>query len=166
MRLLVCGSRAWSDEAAVRRELVVLLWKTAAPDVVIHGAAKGADTLAAFWAVMLSSADGKGVIVLPFPADWERNGRSAGPRRNARMLAEGKPDRGLAFGALYRETNIRGGGPRGTGWPRTGTGDMVRRMLAAGLPVRWVAAPDATAVDLTEMPVPDAPKGREEGRAG
>ncbi len=36
----------------------------------------------------------------------------------------------------------------------TGTGGMVALMLAAGLPVRWIAAPLVGAADLTEMPAP------------
>lgn len=84
------------------------------PDVIIHGAAKGADRHAAVW------ARDWGVDQLPFPAEWYRDGkldRSAGPRRNQRMLDEGKPDLVIAF-------------PGGTG-----TADMVRRARAAGIRV-------------------------------
>lgn len=52
-----------------------------------------------------------------FRADWEQCGRQAGPLRNARMLAEGRPDAVIAF-------------PGGKG-----TADMVRKARAAGLPV-------------------------------
>ena len=149
VRLLVCGSRTWADAPRVGREIGLI-----APSEVIHGAAPGADTMAASEAVGWACALGHALIVRPFPADWKRDGNSAGPRRNARMLAEGKPDRGLAFGALYREADNRGGGARNTGAPRTGTGDMVRRMLAAGLPVRWIATSDAPAIDLVAMPEP------------
>ena len=64
--------------------------------------------------------------------------------RNSRMLRESKPDRGLAFGALWKQ---------GMGmWRKSGTGDMVSKMLGVGLPVRWVATPEAKHVDLTVMP--------------
>lgn len=139
MRLLVCGSREWSDGARVYREMAFI----GPLDVVIHGAAPGADSLAGIAATNMV------VPVLPFPADWSR-GRRAGPGRNARMLADGRADRGLAFGALWRHVV----GRAGQGWKRTGTGDMVKRMLDARLPVRWVTSPGAAAVDLTAMPEP------------
>ncbi len=164
MKLLVCGSRRWgtmptgipaslvlaafdnahAERARVRVEIIAL-----APTELIHGAAAGADTVAAAIAI----TDNLAKIVRPFPADWAGDGKSAGPRRNARMLAEGRPDRGLAFGALWwndpGEWMRRGARIR-----KTGTGDMVHRMLAARLPVRWIATAGAEAVDLTEMPPP------------
>lgn len=85
-RVLVCGSRHWTDEA--------LIWEVLAlrqPDVVIHGAARGADSMAGRWARK------HGVEELPFPARWDRDGKGAGPKRNRRMLVEGQPDLVLAF---------------------------------------------------------------------
>lgn len=43
MRVLVCGSRHWTDPAPIRAVLAAL----PADTVVVHGAAPGADTLAA-----------------------------------------------------------------------------------------------------------------------
>ena len=60
---------------------------------------------------------------LTFPADWKTYGRAAGPLRNARMIAEGKPDLVLAF-------------PGGRG-----TADMTRKARAAGVEVRAVLTP-------------------------
>lgn len=148
MRLLVTGSRTWGERGTHMSAEAARLCRepdAIAPHVVIHGGARGADEMAGMWCGVA------GVECIRCPADWTE-GKSAGPRRNARMLAERAPNRGLAFGPLYRETNIRGGGQRGTGWPRTGTGDMVKRMLAAGLPVRWVETHAAPAVDLVWMP--------------
>lgn len=152
MRLLVCGSRTWADGHRILAELRAL-----DPSVIMHGGARGADEIVG------GIGRTYGHTVEPYPADWPRDGKAAGPIRNARMLADGKPDRGLAFGLLWRETDARGFaghalfvaliGP-GKTWKATGTGDMVRRMLRAGLPVRWVASPEAVAVDLTEMPEP------------
>lgn len=147
-RLLVCGSRAWSDAQRVYRELDVLL-----PRVVIHGACPtGADDMADTWA----SAGWVGIE--KYAADWERDGKSAGPKRNARMLAEGKPDRGLAFGALWKRNegpvDNFAADPGKWSHRKTGTGDMVFKMLRAGLPVRWMATPGTPAVDLTAMPEP------------
>ena len=142
MRLLVCGSRMWPDYRRVEAELVAL-----APSLVMHGGAKGADELAGL------TCETRGVPLLVFRADWHHDGKSAGPIRNARMLRDGKPDRGLAFGALWRWIEPTNAILADT-HKLTGTGDMVRRMLGAGLPVRWVAAPAMAAVDLTEMPRP------------
>lgn len=144
MRLLVCGSREWSDVERVEMEMIDMLG--AGAGVVIHGAARGVDQIAHTCA--LGRWD-----VAAFPADWEHDGKAAGPKRNARMLADGKPDRGLAVGRLWRWDRVDPGSAH-YGWRRTGTGDMVQRMLRAGLPVRWVASPDTRAVDLVAMPEP------------
>jgi hypothetical protein len=89
-RVLVCGGRSFNDEA---RLFAVLDSYDNERDftVLIEGAARGADTLARKW------AEAKKIPVLPFPADWKRHGRAAGPIRNERMLREGKPDLVIAF---------------------------------------------------------------------
>lgn len=106
MRLLVCGGRNYADYARVC-EVIKLL----APTVIIHGAARGADSLAARWAHENS------VTAEAYPAEWERDGRAAGPIRNKRMLTLGKPDCVLAF-------------PGGRG-----TAHMVKIARAAGVKV-------------------------------
>lgn len=47
---------------------------------VVHGAARGADTIAANW------ARENGLRCYAYPADWTRHGRSAGHIRNRQML--------------------------------------------------------------------------------
>lgn len=118
LRVLVCGGRDYQDRNAVFRALDAL---AEADDdnmlgkveiTVIHGACPtGADLWADEWAVV------NWCQIAAFPADWSY-GRAAGPMRNARMLAEGKPDLVLAF-------------PGGRG-----TADTVRRAGQAGVPVR------------------------------
>ena len=79
MRVLVCGGRDYTDRGAVfaaldelhAREPIALL---------IHGAARGADSLGGEWAAA------RGVPVQAFPADWKKHGRAAGPKRNQQML--------------------------------------------------------------------------------
>jgi hypothetical protein len=88
MRVLVCGCRHWTDESAISRELDSLGSEVS---LVIHGGAKGADTLAG------RAADTLGVEVDVYHADWDFYGRSAGPIRNKRMLVDGRPDLVLAF---------------------------------------------------------------------
>lgn len=152
MRLLVCGTREWPGTWEDIGEHL--------PDsgdvTVIHGACSrimggvevSVDTLAAF------VARGLGFHLEAYPVDHQIDGPwpAAGPRRNARMLADGKPDSGLAFGALWkRESHVSKWPKR---WKHTGTGDMVSKMLAAGLPVRWVSVPRAEPVGLETMSSP------------
>lgn len=85
-RVLVCGGRDYHDA-----EYMALILNAAKPAVVIHGAARGADTLAGEW------AKAAGVPVEEYPANWERDGLQAGPLRNLKMLAESKPDLVIAF---------------------------------------------------------------------
>ena len=60
-------------------------------EVVIHGDFRGADKLAKAW------AKSRGIPEEPYPADWGSYGKAAGPKRNQRMLDEGKPDIVVAF---------------------------------------------------------------------
>ena len=88
MKILVCGSRDWTDEGPIADRLATL-----APDgsaTLIHGAARGADTIAS------NVADLLGWAVHPFPADWDRHGKRAGILRNLAMLDEA-PDLVIAF---------------------------------------------------------------------
>lgn len=60
-------------------------------DLLIHGAARGADSLADAWALR------RGVSRRAFPADWARFGRAAGGLRNTQMLRDGQPELVIAF---------------------------------------------------------------------
>lgn len=91
MRVLVCGGRHYGDYEMMATVLSALQVTREPFDVLIHGDAKGADTLADTYARRHN------IPVLAFPADWKRHGRSAGPRRNKTMLTEGKPDLVVAF---------------------------------------------------------------------
>ena len=86
MRLLVCGDRNWEDKEAINHALVSL-----APEVVIHGGAKGADSLAGYSAYLLN------IPIEVYPAQWSLYGRGAGPIRNQQMIDEGKPDMVIWF---------------------------------------------------------------------
>jgi hypothetical protein len=95
MRILVCGGRDYSDRQKVydvlndyhsKRSLYPL-----GITAIIHGGAKGADTLAHDWAKCIS------VSIEMYPADWEKHGRAAGAIRNKQMLDEGLPDLVIAF---------------------------------------------------------------------
>lgn len=77
------------------------------PFTLIEGCAKGADSIANWWGRCAPTHshnenldqhfDVTEFVHLPFPADWNRYGRAAGPIRNRQMLTEGKPDLVVAF---------------------------------------------------------------------
>ena len=127
-RVLVCGGRSYADKTRVCITLDKLCvdrslsgekdergnWMPTGIRI-IHGGASGADALADDWAVV------NWVPQDIFCAQWERDGRAAGPIRNQRMIDEGKPDLVVAF-------------PGGRG-----TADMVRRARAAGIEVMEIA---------------------------
>lgn len=86
MKILVCGSRTWSDYTTMAQ------WLNGHPrgSTVIHGAARGADQLAGTIARQL------GYNVEEYPADWRGKGKAAGFIRNLEMLDQ-KPDKVIAF---------------------------------------------------------------------
>jgi hypothetical protein len=127
LRLLVCGSRTWTDAALLAEaveQTVAEHGQGRAGVVLIEGDARGADRLAG----ALAHAHGWELEV--YPADWQRHGRAAGMRRNARMLRQGRPERVIAC------TDDLAGS--------RGTADMVRRAHSVGLPVLVVSHPPAT----------------------
>lgn len=142
MKILVCGGRDYDDRERFLevmnkyRELYTYPYDPCGKSAkcymqIISGMAPGADTLAARYARAFQ------LKLHEFPADWtdlshpdavvrrRRDGSlydaKAGARRNARMLAEGKPELVVAF---------RGG---------SGTRDMIRQARKAGVEVVEVA---------------------------
>ena len=108
-RVLVCGDRWWTSLKAIADVLAEYPPGT----VVIHGAAAGADYFAGVAAAKL------GFKVEPYPADWDKYGRAAGPVRNSLMLSHGKPTEVHAFHEHIEQS--------------TGTKDMVAKARRAGL---------------------------------
>lgn len=102
-RVIVCGGRKYLDWAWLSAALDKLHGEDEIVELA-HGGATGAEALAGQW------AKAHGVTVAVFPDD----GQEAGAR-NARMLAEFRPDVVVAFA----------GGD--------GTADMVRRAIKAGI---------------------------------
>lgn len=94
MRLLVCGGRDYKDKACVYQALARFRsesFLSDQDDVLISGAARGADTIA------IEYANCYGLILKTFPADWGTYGKKAGYIRNVQMLKEGQPDYVIAF---------------------------------------------------------------------
>lgn len=118
MRLLVCGDRNWSNRQFLYDTLDDLLEESETPIVVIHGAARGADTMAGEWGMSHK------LLVLEYPAQWHVYGKSAGPIRNRQMLEEGKPELVYAF---HQNIAIS-----------KGTKDMVAQAQKAGIRTKVV----------------------------
>lgn len=102
--LLVCGGRDLGAWRFVHEKLDECQEEIGSNLLVVHGAASGADSLADVWAQL------RGHPRWVFPAQWQKLGNSAGPKRNALMATKTSPDFYAAF---------EGG---------TGTDDMVSRL--------------------------------------
>jgi hypothetical protein len=112
MKILITGDRNWTDVEVIRSALVDIEFKPG--DALVHGAARGADSIAA------SIAQEMNGNVLPFPANWEKYGRAAGAIRNQQMLDENPDiDVVLAFHPDIKQSK--------------GTKDMVTRCYKKGL---------------------------------
>lgn len=94
LRILVTGSREWIDRKAIAAALDDVIAEFLPADgcwpdsdiTLVHGAARGADTIADH------IARERGWTREPWPVlpvDWDRYGRSAGHRRNAVMVEAG-----------------------------------------------------------------------------
>ena len=80
VRLIVAGGRDFSDYGRLKAAMAEALGDLPLDQLeVVSGAARGADRLGEQW------AQENGVVLRQFPADWNRNGRSAGFRRNEEM---------------------------------------------------------------------------------
>lgn len=113
LRVLVCGSRHWTSRDMIASAMLAVE-ESRGDYHLITGSAEGADILAEDVARCM------GLIYTGVPADWKRLGRSAGPRRNEKMLAVGKPDIVVAFTRNLEESR--------------GTRHMVGLARSAGVP--------------------------------
>lgn len=113
--ILVTGSRDWTNEETIRNTLILIVSGMEKAICLVHGAARGADSLAA------SVGKSFGWKVIPVPADWDKYGKAAGPIRNSQMLDEYKPDIVVAFHDDLPNSK--------------GTKDCVEKALRKGVPV-------------------------------
>lgn len=89
-KVIVTGSRYWASDEHI--EIIVReLSKLPANTVIVHGAAKGVDTISAVVGELL------GFEVRSYPADWKRFRKRAGPIRNQQMLDCERPDIVIGF---------------------------------------------------------------------
>lgn len=148
-RVLICGSRTFSDEAAIA-ELITGIWhcqdrRTWSGLTIVHGDAKGADSLAKTWVKRNSVTKGLSGNNLSYldeeshpaewhvhhpdwcPGDWCRAKSYcvvAGPRRNQEML-----DLGVNRAYAFVDKPL----------PKSrGTTDMVTRLGKAGVLTRVI----------------------------
>ena len=124
MRVLVCGGREYTDNVWTFSILDGVHARNTITEIV-HGGADGADALGADWARHHE------IVAIRVPAKWRSEGRSAGPKRNERMLTDYRPDGVVAF-------------PGGRG-----TEEMVSRARKAGIPV-MIATPPHLAEEPTK----------------
>jgi len=113
MRVIVCGGRELANVAYVWTHLDRLHAEKPFTHFM-QGGARGADKLAREWATTKPEIE-----MYVCKADWDKNGKAAGPMRNARML-EWKPDLVVAF-------------PGGRG-----TANMIKQATAAGVPAKQI----------------------------
>lgn len=93
MRVLVTGDREWADVFTILIALYEVGRQCGAITALAHGDCRGADTLAAK-AFRVHGDHGE---ICAFPANWDRDGKAAGPIRNRAMFKAFKPDLVLAF---------------------------------------------------------------------
>lgn len=79
IKVCICGSRTFHN-AGYMRECLDTVLPQGEEIVILSGVALGADQAGERYAA------GKGFKVERFPADWRKNGRSAGMIRNKEML--------------------------------------------------------------------------------
>ena len=114
IRLLVCGSRDF-DQFDFMHSILVTYFKHNSVEVLIHGGAKGADSMAG------GIAKWFGIPTDVYPADWKKHGKAAGPVRNRYMLEMSRPTHAMAFFNKVKTP---------------GTTDMVKLLDEAGIPVQ------------------------------
>jgi len=86
MRLLVSGSRIFTDRNKLWEKLSELK-----PTIIIHGGARGVDTMADTY------AKEHGIPCIKMEANWDYYQKAAGPIRNQWMLDLTNPDLVVAF---------------------------------------------------------------------
>ena len=120
-RLLITGSRHWTDRQIIVRELERIEASWGESVTLVHGnngnkeCTKGADRIA------MSVAESMGWQTEPFHAKWGELGKGAGPKRNQEMV-----DAGADFCIAF---------PMGDS---VGTWDCTKRASRAGIIVRVV----------------------------
>lgn len=93
--VLVCGGRDFSDKHVLFETLDAL-----EIDCIVHGGARGADSLAGEWALVHR------IPMIIVPAQWDGYGKAAGPLRNGWMLRFTKVNHVVAFPGGHGTANM------------------------------------------------------------
>ena len=115
--ILVCGGRDYDNRMELYGALDALNFQQPILGL-IHGGAKGADSLAGDWMRDKINDGHKDCWMAVYPAQWDLHGKAAGPVRNQQMLDQNP---GIELVVAF---------PGGTG-----TADMVKRATAKGVKV-------------------------------
>lgn len=83
MKLIVAGSRTIRDKSVVWDSIVDGLRAFGPVDEIVHGGARGVDSLADKFARV------NGFEVTVMNAEWDKYGKAAGPKRNSKMANYG-----------------------------------------------------------------------------
>lgn len=78
-RVIIAGTRTYDDYASLKAYADYKLSRIEDDIEIVSGGARGADALGEMY------AREKGYSIKRFQAEWDRYGRSAGPRRNEAM---------------------------------------------------------------------------------
>jgi D-arabinose 1-dehydrogenase-like Zn-dependent alcohol dehydrogenase len=120
MKVLCCGDRNWTNWKAIKKALEGLGPNTE----IIHGGARGADSMAGYVAKQL------GYEVRVYPANWTKYGKAAGAIRNRFQFDSENPELVLAFHDDIENSK--------------GTKDMVAYARSKGCPVNVVTTEELT----------------------
>lgn len=129
----VCGGRDFTPSFGQVRIFAECM-ECLVPTLLVHGAAKGADSFAEKMAHVY------GIPTKKFPAQWTQYGKAAGPLRNGQMAE---------FLRYHDATLIAMPGG-------VGTRDMVSKARAHGLAV-WHISADGLVVKEDRYPMPHTP---------
>ena len=113
MKVIIARSRTITDRKRVFDHIELVSKTIKITEVVSGKCPTGVDKFGEEWAAS------KGIPVKPFPADWKKNGRAAGPIRNRQM-------------AEYADLLIVV-----TTGDSKGSFNMIDEMNKLGKPVRW-----------------------------
>jgi hypothetical protein len=140
-RVLVTGSRDWTNEELVRHQLTRAWLTVKGPFVVVTGGCPtGADWMASDWVANMLEAEMGDVREEEHPAqnhptEYFGPWPGAGPRRNAHMVGLGA-DIALAFIGPCTKPNCRRPQPHGS-HGASGCADLAEQ---AGIPTRRITA--------------------------
>lgn len=89
IRIIIAGGRDFSNYPKLKAHVDKFLETITCPVTIVSGGARGADTLGEQYAREC------GYPVKRFPANWDKYGKSAGPKRNEEMALYAAEEHGV-----------------------------------------------------------------------